>query len=71
MEERRKEFAAEGSRWHDLIRSGLAESVMSSWIEKEDVQSRIDPFQLNYTLYPIPQAELDAKPGVYTQNGGY
>lgn len=71
MEERRKEFAGEGSRWNDLIRSGLVEQVMTNWIEKEDVQSRIDPFQLNYTLYPIPQAELDAKPGVYTQNAGY
>jgi len=71
MEERRKEFAAEGSRWHDLIRSGLVETIMNNWIDQEDVQSRIDPFQLNYTLYPIPQAELDAKPGVYTQNAGY
>lgn len=71
MEERRKEFAAEGSRWHDLIRSGLVEQVMNSWIEREDELSRISPFQLNYTLYPIPQAELDAKPGIYTQNAGY
>ncbi len=71
MEERRKEFAAEGVRWHDLIRSGLVEQVMTSWIEREDVLSRISPFQLNYILYPIPQAEIDAKPGVYTQNEGY
>ncbi|QNL50486.1 RagB/SusD family nutrient uptake outer membrane protein [Olivibacter sp. SDN3] len=71
MEERRKEFAAEGSRWHDLIRTGLVEPVMTSWIEREDELSRINPFQLNYTLYPIPQAELDAKPGIYTQNPGY
>jgi len=71
MEERRKEFAAEGLRWHDLIRSGLVEPVMTQWIEQDDVLDKIEPFQLNYTLYPIPQAELDAKPGVYTQNGGY
>lgn len=71
MEERRKEFAAEGTRWHDLIRSGLVEQIMTSWIEQEDTESRIQPFHLNYTLYPIPQAELDAKPGVYAQNTGY
>jgi len=71
MDERRKEFAAEGSRWHDLIRSGLVEEVMTTWIENEDSLNGIQPFQLNYTLYPIPQAELDAKPGIYTQNAGY
>ncbi|HEX6431333.1 MAG TPA: RagB/SusD family nutrient uptake outer membrane protein, partial [Niastella sp.] len=71
MEERRKEFAAEGSRWHDLVRSGLVETVMTTWIVKEDVQKVMQPFQKNYILYPIPQSELDVKPGLYTQNLGY
>ncbi len=71
MEERRKEFAAEGSRWHDLVRSGLVETVMPSWIAAEDVQRVMQPFDKNYILYPIPQSELDVKPGLYEQNKGY
>jgi hypothetical protein len=71
MEERRKEFASEGSRWHDLVRSGLVESAMTSWIAKDDVLKQIQPFQKNYIIYPIPQAELDVKQGLYIQNSGY
>jgi hypothetical protein len=71
MEERRKEFAAEGTRWHDLVRSGLVESVMTTWIVAEDVQKVMQPFHKNYILYPIPQSELDVKPGLYEQNLGY
>lgn len=71
MQERRKEFAAEGSRWHDLVRSGLVETVMPAWIAAEDIQHVMQPFQKNYILYPIPQSELDVKPGLYEQNLGY
>lgn len=71
MEERRKEFAAEGSRWHDLVRSGLVETVMPAWITAEDVSHNMQPFQKNYILYPVPQSELDVKPGLYEQNPGY
>ncbi len=71
MEERRKEFAAEGTRWHDLVRSGLVETVMTSWITQEDVGKVMQPFQKNYILYPVPQSELDVKPGLYEQNLGY
>lgn len=71
MEERRKEFAAEGTRWHDLVRSGLVTSVMPAWITKEDVAKVMQPFQTNYILYPVPQTELDVKPGLYEQNLGY
>lgn len=71
MEERRKEFAAEGSRWHDLVRSGLVTTVMPAWITAEDVQHQMQPFNKNYILYPVPQSELDVKPGLYAQNQGY
>jgi hypothetical protein len=71
MEERRKEFAAEGTRWHDLVRSGLVTTVMPAWITKEDVAHVMQPFQTNYILYPVPQSELDVKPGLYDQNLGY
>ncbi len=71
LQERRKELVGEGSRWHDLVRSGQVESIISSWIAKEDTQKQMQPFQKNYIIYPVPQAELDAKPGLYTQNPGY
>jgi hypothetical protein len=71
MEERRKEFAAEGLRWHDLVRSGLVESVMTAWIPAEDVQKVMQPFNKNYILYPVPQSEIDVKQGLYDQNLGY
>lgn len=71
LQERRKEFVGEGLRWHDLVRSGQVESIMSAWIAAEDTQKQMQPFQKNYIIYPVPQAELDAKPGLYTQNPGY
>jgi hypothetical protein len=71
MEERRKEFAAEGSRWHDLVRSGLVETIIPAWIATEDVQHQMQPFNKNYIIYPIPQSELDVKQGLYAQNLGY
>lgn len=71
MEERRKEFAAEGSRWHDLVRSGLITSIIPAWIEKEDVQHKIQPFSAQYIIYPVPKSQLDIAPGLYTQNQGY
>ncbi|RYF71661.1 MAG: RagB/SusD family nutrient uptake outer membrane protein [Cytophagaceae bacterium] len=71
LQERRKELIGEGSRWHDLVRSGLIETIIPAWIASEDVQKQMQPFQKNYIIYPVPQAELDAKPGLYTQNPGY
>jgi hypothetical protein len=71
LDERRKEFAGEGSRWHDLVRSGTIETVIPAWITAEDALHQIQPFNKNYIIYPVPQAELDAKPGLYAQNLGY
>lgn len=71
IEERRREFVGEGLRWHDLVRSGLVETVMNAWIPAEDVQQQMQPFSKNYIIYPIPQSELDVKQGLYTQNTGY
>ncbi|QIP13531.1 RagB/SusD family nutrient uptake outer membrane protein [Spirosoma aureum] len=71
LQERRKEFVGEGSRWHDLVRSGQIETIMTAWIAAEDTQKQMQPFQKNYIIYPVPQAELDTKPGLYTQNAGY
>jgi hypothetical protein len=71
LDERRREFADEGLRWFDLQRSGKLLTIMNAWIAKEDTQKKINPVTANYILYPVPQSQLDAQPGLYTQNPGY
>lgn len=71
MAERRVEFAAEGTRWHDLVRSGLVTTKIPAWITAEDVQNQMQPFVKDFIIYPIPQSQLDVKAGLYTQNPGY
>ena len=71
FDERRREFADEGSRWFDLQRSGNLLTIMNAWITAEDAQHRINPVIANYVIYPVPQSQLDANPGLYSQNPGY
>lgn len=72
MEERRREFAGEGSRWHDLVREGLALNVINAWIPKEDTRNRMSRnVDANQLIYPVPQAELTSSGGLYVQNPGY
>jgi hypothetical protein len=75
MEERRREFAGENLRWNDLMRSGLALTVMNAWAQREDAAPPFNkitrPITANLLLYPVPQAELAAAPGLYDQNPGY
>lgn len=71
FDERRREFANEGSRWFDLQRSGNLLTIMNAWIAKEDAQKAIKPVIANYIIYPVPQTQLDATPGLYSQNPGY
>lgn len=56
LRERRLELAYEADRWPDLVRRGMAVTVVA-----------IPEFQ---TLYPIPLNELDVAPNL-TQNPGY
>jgi starch-binding outer membrane protein, SusD/RagB family len=55
-DERQKELAFEGDRWPDLVRLGIAATVLD-----------IDP---NQTLYPVPSREIAVSPTL-TQNPGY
>ncbi|MCX6237428.1 MAG: RagB/SusD family nutrient uptake outer membrane protein [Bacteroidia bacterium] len=71
-DERRKEFADEGSRWFDLQRSGNLVTTMNSWMAIDDaVRKQMNPVVPGYIVYPVPQSQLDAAPGLYTQNTGY
>lgn len=56
--ERRMEFATEGHRYYDLIRTGQAATTLTGWTD-------------NKRYLPIPQTEIDAAQGALTQNPGY
>jgi hypothetical protein len=72
LQERRKEFANEGSRWFDLQRSGNLLTIMNAWRAVDDaVLKKISPITANHIIYPVPQSQLDAAPGLYSQNPGY
>ncbi len=72
MEERRREFAGEGLRWHDLVRSGLVKTVMDNWLVEGDEQNQMpDALDINHVIYPIPFSQMDVKVGLYEQNPGY
>jgi len=72
LAERRREFLGESLRWHDLVREGVVLDVMNAWINKEDTGNKIARnIGPNMLLYPVPQIELSAAPGLYDQNPGY
>ena len=72
LAERRREFLGEGQRWHDLVREGVVLTTINAWVAKEDVANKITRnIGANMIIYPIPQIELSAAPGVYDQNPGY
>lgn len=80
LNERRLELAFEAQRWDDLVRNGVATTVMQGL--KEYTYSCIsnapgNPVLMDYSkcdknhwLLPIPQFEIDANPNL-TQNPGY
>ena len=70
LEERRREFVAEGLRWHDLVRTGKALEVMNAWRLENDVP-QVEQVEANDIIYPIHQTQLEVKDGLYEQNPGY
>lgn len=62
LKERQIEFVGEGHRWFDLVRTNTLVSTMHD-LGFTNVDER-------RTIFPIPQAELDANPNM-TQNNGY
>jgi len=70
MQERQREFLGEGLRWNDLVRSGLAVTQMNAW-RAADAITKINEIVPNYIIYPVPAAEIQTAPGLYTQNPGY
>lgn len=70
-QERRRELVGEGSRWFDLQRSGTLVTTMNNWIKTDDDLKQIEPVVKEFVLYPVPQSQLDVRPGLYIQNQGY
>lgn len=60
LQERRVELAFENHRWADLLRFGVAESVMAA--QGKPINGRL--------LFAIPQREMDLNAN-FTQNSGY
>jgi len=72
FDERRREFAGEGLRWFDLQRSGSLITIMNAWIAIEDAAlHKMNQVTANSIIYPVPQSQIDAAPGLYSQNPGY
>ncbi|MEO1256152.1 MAG: RagB/SusD family nutrient uptake outer membrane protein, partial [Bacteroidota bacterium] len=61
LAERRVEFAFEGHRWYDLLRSGRTIEIMSFHGKNP---------QEHHLLFPLPAGELEINPNL-VQNPGY
>lgn len=66
IQERHKEFVGEGKRYWDLVRSGLAQSVLTS----ANHTFRPNDWTPNKKYWPIPQTEIDKDPDL-KQNTAY
>lgn len=76
MFENRLEFAMEGVRWYDLVRWGIAETVLNAYFEKEYPRGRTWMRDARFVAgrdeyMPIPQPQMNYSFGAYTQNPGY
>lgn len=66
LTERRVELAFENQRWFDLLRFGVAESVLGA-----HATDRGYVFSGRDLLLPIPAREINLSSGLLTQNPGY
>lgn len=80
--ERRKEFAGEGIRWHDIVRRNTYKDAIKMKFYEQATDSKgnvTEPdvlvLQERVTegthLYPIPDAQMKVKEGLYEQNPAY
>ena len=65
-DERRVELAFENHRFYDLVRFGMANSVISAF-----ATSTGQSFEPTDLLLPIPQTEINVSAGKLSQNPGY
>lgn len=81
-QERQRELAGEGIRWHDIVRRGTWQTLMKQKFEAEGSDANGDiiiPKVYEYSkrvlagtyLYPIPDTQMKVKEGLYEQNEAY
>jgi len=73
--EERLEFAMEGFRFFDLVRWGIADQVLNTYIAK-DAAFRTYMQGTHYVKdkndhWPLPQKQLDVQPGILQQDPAY
>ena len=79
--ERRLELAFEGIRWHDLVRHNNLQAIRDMYIRyatdeetglvNPDILALVQNVQDNMYIYPIPEAQMKVKDGLYIQNEAY
>ena len=72
--ERRLELANEGHRFYDLVRWQIAQEYIDDYVAVEQTKRNyLSGVSLGLHEYylPIPQIEIDASGGIYTQRTGY
>ncbi|GAB3809491.1 RagB/SusD family nutrient uptake outer membrane protein [Spirosoma humi] len=67
-QERRVEFAFEGQRWYDLVRTDRAITVLNG---KKDQIRLVNTLTENNLVDPIPQSQIDINKAKIQQNPGY
>lgn len=70
LNERKIEFAIEGQRWYDLLRTGKATAVLASVPRTNSPGAPATLSDAKRQVLPIPSAELNANPNS-TQNEAY
>lgn len=69
--ERRYELAEEGHRWFDLVRRNEYQEKLRAMFTSYGELSLLSRVNKNIYLYPIPQAQMEIREGLYQQNPGY
>lgn len=69
MDQRKKEFFAEGHRWFDLIRTGRALTTLTGLVRSEG-SSVYSLSNLNQTVFPFPNKTRQVNPNL-VQNDAY
>jgi len=64
IEERHKEFVGEGKRYWDLVRTGMAQTVLNS----ANHAFRSNDWTPSKKYWPIPQSEIDKDPAIVQNN---
>lgn len=67
-QERRVEFAFEGQRWFDLVRTGRAISILNAKSTAIGIKKVLTADNL---VFPIPQSQIDINKDKMNQNTGY